>query len=98
MILTLECLNGMVAGSALRRNHVGRANGGDRDYEDAWELFSDEARQADDRALWLKVRDTVRLAVDEALFHKLVDQLSVATATTSTTRWRPSKSRPSDSR
>ncbi|MFZ1124193.1 MAG: hypothetical protein WAN59_03510 [Candidatus Baltobacteraceae bacterium] len=79
MILTLSCLNGMISGSALRRNHVGRANGGGRDDEDAWELFSDEARQADDRALWLKVRDTVRSAVDERLFFRLVEKLNVAT-------------------
>ena len=79
LVMTLSCLNGMVAGSALRRNHVGRANGSDRDYEDAWEVFSDEARQADDRALWLKVRDTVKAAVNEALFFKLVEKLNAAT-------------------
>lgn len=74
MVYRLACRNGMISGSALRRYHVGkRITGGDGD--DPYEYFSDETRQADDRAFWLKARDTVRAAVTETTFNRLLDNL-----------------------
>jgi hypothetical protein len=77
MIFRLVCSNGMIAGTSIRRNHVGRSSGGGA--EDAYEFYSDETRRLDDAALWAKVRDTVNAAVTDALFHRLVDKLSGAT-------------------
>lgn len=66
MIYRLVCLNGMVLPDAkLTARHVGRRIG---EGEDLNAIFSDEARQADDRALLLKVRDVVRHSLDEATF------------------------------
>lgn len=72
----LICLNGMVTGFALRTNHVGRrhSGNGDSDFEGARQFFSDETREADDKALMLKARDTVVGAVDEARFASVVDK------------------------
>jgi hypothetical protein len=77
MIFRLVCSNGMIAGTSIRRNHVGRSSGGGA--EDAYEFYSDETRRLDDAALWAKVRDTVGAAVTDAIFHRLVDKLSGAT-------------------
>lgn len=76
MVYRLVCTNGMIAGTSLRRNHVGRAFGGD---DSAEEFFSDETRRLDDRALVAKIRDTVRAAVDRARFERLVDKMRLAT-------------------
>lgn len=75
MIFRLVCLNGMIAGTSIRRNHVGRSSNGD---SDAYEFYSDETRRLDDAALWAKVRDTVDAAVTDAIFHRLVSKLSAA--------------------
>lgn len=75
MIYRLVCTNGMISGDALRRNHVGRkANESDEVYE----MLSDETREADDRALLLKVRDVVRACTDTAKFESTVERLRAA--------------------
>ena len=45
-----------------RKNHVGRQ------VEDSEQLWADDTRQADDRAILLKVRDMVKAVVDETRF------------------------------
>jgi hypothetical protein len=77
MIFRLVCSNGMIAGTSIRRNHVGRSSAGGS--EDAYEFYSDETRRLDDAALWAKVRDTVNAAVTDAIFHRMVDKLNIAT-------------------
>lgn len=79
MIYRLICLNGLIAGTSIRRNHVGRTNGGG---DEAYEFYSDQTRRLDDAALWSKVRDTVNATVDETIFYRLVNKLSAATADT----------------
>ncbi len=66
LVWRLICLNGMkgVDGS-YRRNHVGRRVDEDETIEQVW---ADDTRRADDRAVLLKVRDTVKAALDEAKF------------------------------
>lgn len=59
LIYRLVCLNGMVTGQAMRKAHVGRAHGGGADSENVTALLTSEARAADDRAFFLKVRDVV---------------------------------------
>lgn len=62
LIWRLICLNGMKTTDTFRKNHVGRQ------LEDSEDLWSDDTRQADDRAILLKVRDMVRAVVDETRF------------------------------
>lgn len=78
MIFRLVCSNGMIAGTSIRRHHVGRTNGAGGD--EAYEFYSDQTRRLDDAALWSKVRDTVKAAVTSAVFSRLVEKLSAAAA------------------
>jgi hypothetical protein len=74
LIFRLVCLNGMIAAdSGQRKYHIGRQS------EEDWELFSDETLLADDRALMMKLADTVRTAVDAAKFALIVDRLREST-------------------
>lgn len=73
----LVCLNGAVHSDfGTRRNHVGRlvTDTGD----DAYKLFAEETLMADDRAFYLKVRDIVRGALSETVFHRIVSQMREA--------------------
>lgn len=75
LIYRLVCSNGMIVKSAgTKRNHIGRNIGGDENRE----LYSDEALIADDKALMLKLRDTVRAATDEAKFATVVNRMREA--------------------
>jgi hypothetical protein len=65
----LWCLNGCSSEVGMRRNHVGRATGGEGE---AAEFFSDATREKDDEAFWLKTQDIVRATVDQAKFEKIV--------------------------
>jgi len=82
LIYRLVCLNGMIVNDArTRKNHVGRAGSADENFL----LYSDDTLKADDRAFLMKVRDTVRAAVDEAKFSKVVDMMRDATQATMNT-------------
>jgi hypothetical protein len=75
----LACLNGATfADERFRRAHLGK-----RAEEDAQvrELLTTEARQADDQAFWLKVRDVVAAAFDEVRFDRLVTKMNESTET-----------------
>jgi Domain of unknown function (DUF932) len=75
LIYRLVCTNGMIARDfSTKKYHVGRAA-----ENQAFELFSDETIQADDKAFFLKVRDTVKSAVEIAKFSQIVQQLKEAT-------------------
>lgn len=78
LIYRLACLNGMVVNdnsTRTRRNHVGRANGTDENFA----LYSQETLDQDGKAFMMKVRDTVRAAVDEARFAKVLDTMKEST-------------------
>lgn len=69
-ILRLICTNGMTAQDhTVRRNHVGR-----RILDETY--LSDEALEADDNALWLVARDTVKSVLNEVRFDEIVAQLA----------------------
>lgn len=69
LIYRLVCSNGMIVNdAATRKYHIGRGNEADQNYE----LFSDATLQADDTAFMMKVQDTVRAAVDEVKFQRVV--------------------------
>ncbi len=70
MIYRLVCLNGMIIpDQKFRAYHVGRK------IEDNEQLWADDTRKADDRAILLKVRDMVAAAVSEVNFRKTLDTM-----------------------
>lgn len=70
MIFRLVCLNGMILPSAYRKNHVGRKA---EESEETYELYQDDTRAADDKAVLLKLRDVTRSAFDELCFGRAVE-------------------------
>ncbi len=76
LIYRLVCSNGMVAESgAMRKYHVGRVNEANEDMS----IFRDETIQASDRAFIMRLEDSVRAAVSQASFEKIVGQMREAT-------------------
>lgn len=69
MTYRLVCLNGMIAAEKFRAAHVGKA------VDDNETLWADDTRKADDRAVLLKVRDMVKVALDEARFRARLEKL-----------------------
>jgi hypothetical protein len=80
LLYRLICTNGAIINDmATRRAHVGRTIAGlDNDLT---EFFRDETRQADDKALLMKLQDTVKAAFEQVKFEQIKD-----TVITSTTR------------
>jgi hypothetical protein len=71
LVYRLVCKNGMVSSDGrLRAYHVGRL------IADNDALWADDTRKADDRAVLLKVRDTVTAAVDAVKFRERVERMS----------------------
>lgn len=70
----LRCYNGMIGESMLRRHHVGSK---DSDVDD-YEVFTRITREADDRALMLKIHDTVSAALKGLQFDKSLERLRLA--------------------
>jgi hypothetical protein len=71
-VFTTFCTNlAILAATAMRKYHVGRAN----ETTDSWEVFRDETRKADDTAFWLKVTDVTNSAFQEGPFRAAVEQL-----------------------
>lgn len=72
----LVCLNGMVvADRSLRARHVGRRVG---ETEEDRTIYAVDTIHADDRAFYLKARDSVKAALREDLFDQLVDRMRAA--------------------
>jgi Domain of unknown function (DUF932) len=71
MVWRLRCLNGMILpDQAFKAYHVGRR------IEDSEALWADDTRQADDRAILLKVRDMIAKAVSDVQFRENVERMS----------------------
>ena len=76
LVYTLKCLNGMVVNSlGERKTHVGRAAKG---LEEGWEVISDEAAEAEDKAFLLRLRDIASAAFDEARQGMIISSLEEA--------------------
>jgi hypothetical protein len=73
MLYYLRCLNGMVLPRVMSRYHIGRKNDPMFELDSAAEFYSDATRQADDKAFWMKVRDTAKSLFDKDAFKKRVD-------------------------
>ncbi len=75
LVYRLVCKNGMVVNDAkTRKYHVGRGNEALEDFT----LYSDATLMADDKALLMKVQDTVRAVVDQTRFDKVVAMMKIA--------------------
>ncbi len=75
LVYRLVCTNGMVVNdAATRRYHIGRGNEASEDYT----MYSNETLAADDRALMLKVQDTVKSVVEQARFERVVERMRAA--------------------
>jgi len=72
----LVCLNGMVRETVAKQTHVGRHTG--IEGIDASEFFKDETREADDKALFLKLRDTVSAMFSKERFEARIAQYAQA--------------------
>jgi len=77
LIFRLVCLNGMIAADhGTRKSHVGKRV---EAAEDAFEMFSDATRAADDRAFFMKVSDIVRGTLKQDVFERIVAGMRDAT-------------------
>lgn len=88
LLYRLACTNGMVVNdikSKVSRRHVGRINQSDEDYV----LYANDTLLADDQALMLKIRDTIKAALDEVHFNNLVEQMKAAAEVNIETRHIP---------
>src|SRR6266705_1356139 len=80
LVFILACLNGAIMPDAgLRKYHIGRHTA---ELDTSVEVFADETRAADDKALMLKMRDVVSAAFDEASFRQTAKLLTVTTGNT----------------
>ncbi|WP_298069939.1 DUF932 domain-containing protein [uncultured Mailhella sp.] len=76
LVYRLVCSNGMIAqDNAVRKYHVGRSNTA----EDDFSIYRDETIQADDKAFLMKLEDSIRAAVSQARFSRIVDKMREAT-------------------
>jgi len=74
----LVCLNGMIVPEySMRKYHIGRATGNGS--EGAIEYFKDDTLEADDKALMLKLRDTISTLADRAHLASVVGKLQETT-------------------
>jgi hypothetical protein len=73
MFWTLACLNGMQTGNKHRSSHVTSARDGDQ-----WTLLTEEAKNADNHALELKVRDLVANFASSQAFNEVLDKMRTA--------------------
>ena len=71
-ILRQVCSNGLIASQALRKIHLGRQMEGG-------EIWSDETKELEDKALWAKVRDVIRATFDKQIFESWVEKLREST-------------------
>lgn len=77
LLYRLVCTNGMVVNTLhnqTSRRHVGKRLTAD----DGYVLYATDTLLADDKALLLKIRDTIRSALDEVHFTNLIDQMKTA--------------------
>jgi hypothetical protein len=78
-VFTSWCTNlAIIVQAAMRKFHIGRAFDA---AADAYEVFSDTTRKADDQAFFLKVQDVTRAAFSRDAFQVAIAQMTEATQT-----------------
>ena len=76
LLYRLVCLNGAIVNdAAIRKNHVGR---GDNTLDEIQEFYRDATRMQDDKAFWMKVRDSIEYAFSSIGFEKYAKQFQNA--------------------
>ncbi|MEN6622743.1 MAG: DUF932 domain-containing protein, partial [Smithella sp.] len=76
LLYRLVCRNGLIVKDyAQKRYHVGKQV---ENEDSAYEIYSDETLEQDDKAFFMKVQDTVRTAIDEVKFNLSVEKLKAA--------------------
>ena len=73
MVFTLACLNGMMSSNITRHTHVTTARG-----TEDWSVLTAEAKNADNHALQLKLRDVVASYASRESFDQTVEQMRIA--------------------
>jgi hypothetical protein len=74
MIYRLVCTNGMISSAAIKKFHLGRAQGED----DVYELLTDDTMKLTDQAFWAQVSDVVKASLMPKRFEAELDKLRVA--------------------
>lgn len=75
LIYRLVCSNGMIVNEAqTKAKHIGRIVSSDENFQ----IYSEKTIQAEDKAFLLKVQDTVKAAVDETRFSRIVAHMQEA--------------------
>ena len=69
----LRCTNGWIAEKTVSKRHLGRKTS-IGDIDNAREFFSDYTRQQEDKAFFLKLRDTVSSMFNKERFEKLISK------------------------
>jgi len=76
LLYRLVCLNGLIINDAkIRKTHVGRGNA---EFAGVTQFFRDETREMDDRAFWMKVRDTLQAVFSTIGFAEFAEQFKRA--------------------
>lgn len=78
-LFRLICTNGMVMNAAKNEGRMRRAHLGRRvEMSDNYSIYEDDTLEADDRALMLKIRDTIRSLADQRTFDTIIAKLRAA--------------------
>lgn len=79
LVFRLACTNGLITDASdalgLKKYHIGRKV---KSSDEGYEIYTDETLMADDRALMLKLRDTVVAAKSSAVFAKILAKMQEA--------------------
>jgi hypothetical protein len=79
IIERLICKNGMtIKDMTARRRHVGKRNNGFEENSSIVEMVTDETQQAQDKAFWLTVRDTVANCAKESTLDYVITEMQKA--------------------
>lgn len=76
LLYTLRCTNGLIAENIVKQHHVSRKSAGGDEEAEAFEYLSDETRQADDKAFWLRIGDVMTHTLSKEKFDKIIAQLN----------------------
>jgi len=74
MVWTLACLNGMETTNKTRKAHITSAQGD----SDTWGLLTNEAKDADNKALELQVRDLTKAYASREMFDEVIEKMRLA--------------------
>ena len=78
MVWTLACLNGMETTNKTRKAHITSAQGD----SDTWGLLTNEAKDADNKALELQVRDLTKAYASREMFDEVIEKMRKASENT----------------